>query len=197
MRIRPENMRTTRTFQMIVSQQNSCADHSASALAQWKVGVDYPADIVCSGPKHQYPTTEDVHLTLRVGPRPRCAGRLRDGGGKEPDGDSLSWDLPLGSPEGIRPDVPCLEPGDGFYDAAPPATSMNDDTLTPREQEILHRLAQGYLAKEIAAPLGTGCDTVRTYMRRTHEKLPVHSRAQAGANYLPAGAPRQTGQASD
>jgi hypothetical protein len=50
-------------IQMIVSQQNSCADHSASALAQWKVGVDYPADIVCSGPKYQYPTTEGVHLT--------------------------------------------------------------------------------------------------------------------------------------
>ena len=50
-------------IQMIVSQQNSCADHSASALAQWKVGVDHPADIVCSGPKYQYPTTEGVHLT--------------------------------------------------------------------------------------------------------------------------------------
>jgi lysophospholipase L1-like esterase len=50
-------------IQMIVSQQNSCADHSASALAQWKVGVDYPADIVCSGPNYQYPTTEGVHLT--------------------------------------------------------------------------------------------------------------------------------------
>jgi hypothetical protein len=49
--------------QMIVSQQNSCNDYSASTLAQWKVGVDHPADIVCSGPKYQYPSAEGVHLT--------------------------------------------------------------------------------------------------------------------------------------
>jgi len=51
-------------IQMIVSQQNSCADHSASALAQWRIGVDYPADIACSGPKYQYPYAPDcIHLT--------------------------------------------------------------------------------------------------------------------------------------
>ena len=50
-------------IQMIVSQQNSCADRSASTLAQWKVGVDHPADIVCSGPKYQYPSADGVHLT--------------------------------------------------------------------------------------------------------------------------------------
>jgi len=49
-------------IQMIVSQQNSCNDRSASTLAQWKVGVDHPADIVCSGPKYQYPSKEGVHL---------------------------------------------------------------------------------------------------------------------------------------
>jgi hypothetical protein len=51
-------------IQMIVSQQNSCADRSASTLAQWKIGVDYPADIICSGPKYQYPYAHDgIHLT--------------------------------------------------------------------------------------------------------------------------------------
>jgi hypothetical protein len=50
-------------IQMIVSQQNSCNDRSASTLAQWKVGVDHPADIVCSGPKYQYPSAEGIHLT--------------------------------------------------------------------------------------------------------------------------------------
>ena len=48
---------------MIVSQQNSCNDRSASTLAQWKVGDDYAADMVCSGPKYQYPSAEGVHLT--------------------------------------------------------------------------------------------------------------------------------------
>jgi hypothetical protein len=50
-------------IQMIVSQQNAVNDRSASTLAQWKVGVDYPADIVCSGPKYQYPSREGIHLT--------------------------------------------------------------------------------------------------------------------------------------
>ena len=50
-------------IQMIVSQQNSCNDHSPSTLAQWKLSDDYPADMVCSGPKYQYHSTEGVHLT--------------------------------------------------------------------------------------------------------------------------------------
>jgi len=49
--------------QMIVSQQNSCADRSPATLAQWKVSDDYPADMVCSGPKYQYPSAEGAHLT--------------------------------------------------------------------------------------------------------------------------------------
>jgi hypothetical protein len=47
---------------MIVSQQNSCADNSPSALAQWKIGVDHSSDVVCSGPKYQYPYVEGLHL---------------------------------------------------------------------------------------------------------------------------------------
>jgi lysophospholipase L1-like esterase len=52
----------TQKLQMIVSQQNSCNDFSPSTLAQWKAGVDYPAEIVCSGPKYQYPSAEGIHL---------------------------------------------------------------------------------------------------------------------------------------
>jgi lysophospholipase L1-like esterase len=48
---------------MIVSQQNSINDRSASTLAQWRVGVDHPADFVCAGPKYQYPSAEGIHLT--------------------------------------------------------------------------------------------------------------------------------------
>jgi hypothetical protein len=51
-------------IQMILSQQNSCADRSASTLAQWKISVDDPMDIVCSGPKYQYSYAPDhIHLT--------------------------------------------------------------------------------------------------------------------------------------
>jgi hypothetical protein len=53
----------TQKVRLMVSQQNSCSDHSASALAQWKIGVDYAEDCVCSGPKYQYPSGDGVHLT--------------------------------------------------------------------------------------------------------------------------------------
>jgi len=58
----------TTKIPMLVSQQHSVpsgADQrSASTLAQWRVGVDHPGDIVCAGPKYQYPYGSDgVHLT--------------------------------------------------------------------------------------------------------------------------------------
>jgi lysophospholipase L1-like esterase len=50
---------------MLVSQQNSTSSHSASTLAQWKVGVHHPDDFVCVGPKYQYPSaTDGTHLTV-------------------------------------------------------------------------------------------------------------------------------------
>jgi hypothetical protein len=51
---------------MIVSQQNAVSDRSASTLAEWKIGVDYPNEVVCSGPKYQYQYTSDsVHLVVK------------------------------------------------------------------------------------------------------------------------------------
>jgi hypothetical protein len=54
----------TQKIQMIVSQQNSSTNfRSASTMAAWKIGVDHPGDVVCSGPKYQYPYYSDaVHL---------------------------------------------------------------------------------------------------------------------------------------
>jgi lysophospholipase L1-like esterase len=53
----------TQKIQMLVSQQNSTNDRAASTLAQWKVGIHYPNDIVCIGPKYQYPSVDGTHLT--------------------------------------------------------------------------------------------------------------------------------------
>ncbi len=55
--------------------------------------------------------------------------------------------------------------------------------LSPRENEILAMLAQGYLYKEIADLTGITMRTVNTHIRRIYEKLHVHSRAQAVAQY--------------
>jgi hypothetical protein len=53
----------TQTIQMLVSQQNSTNDRSASTLAQWKIGADYPGDIACVGPKYEYPSADGTHET--------------------------------------------------------------------------------------------------------------------------------------
>ena len=57
------------------------------------------------------------------------------------------------------------------------------ETLSPREQEVLDLLARGYLYKEIAERLNVSVPTVNTYVRRMYEKLHVRSRAQAVAKY--------------
>lgn len=54
----------TQKLLLILSQQNSVNDRSPSTLAQWKLGVDHPSEVVCSGPKYQYPyhAADHVHL---------------------------------------------------------------------------------------------------------------------------------------
>jgi DNA-binding NarL/FixJ family response regulator len=61
------------------------------------------------------------------------------------------------------------------------STSSNAsfNSLSPREQEILSLLAQGYLYKEIAKKLLISLDTVRTHIRHIYEKLQVRSRTEA------------------
>ena len=53
--------------------------------------------------------------------------------------------------------------------------------LSPREQEILEDLAQGFLYKEIADRLALSFDTVQWHIRNIYAKLHVRSRAQAVA----------------
>ncbi len=56
--------------------------------------------------------------------------------------------------------------------------------LSPREREILALLSQGYLYKEIADRLTITLETVRTHLRRTYEKLHVHTRTEAVVRFL-------------
>jgi DNA-binding NarL/FixJ family response regulator len=51
--------------------------------------------------------------------------------------------------------------------------------LSPREQQILHLLAQGHLYKEIAGQLQLSVETVRTHIRNTYQKLHVRGRTDA------------------
>lgn len=56
--------------------------------------------------------------------------------------------------------------------------------LTPKENQVLDYLAQGYLYKEIAEALNISYRTVHTHIEHIYEKLHVRSRSQAIAKYL-------------
>ncbi len=53
------------------------------------------------------------------------------------------------------------------------------DQITPREREVLQKLAEGLSNKEIADGLHMSVDTERTHMMNILNKLGVHSRLQA------------------
>ncbi|MDB6016469.1 MAG: DNA-binding response regulator [Pedosphaera sp.] len=59
-----------------------------------------------------------------------------------------------------------------------------ESNLSPREQEVLDCLTQGFLYKEIAEKLGISYETVHTYVRRIYEKLQVRTRTEAVAKVL-------------
>jgi DNA-binding NarL/FixJ family response regulator len=64
------------------------------------------------------------------------------------------------------------------------ALALPTENLSPREQEVLDCLAQGFLYKEIAEKLGISYETVHTYIRRIYEKLQVRTRTEAVAKFL-------------
>jgi DNA-binding NarL/FixJ family response regulator len=66
----------------------------------------------------------------------------------------------------------------------PAPVSVKDAGLTPREEEILALLTQGYANKEIADRLSVSFDTVRTHLRHIYEKLHVRSRTEAATKYM-------------
>jgi len=58
------------------------------------------------------------------------------------------------------------------------------EQLTPREQEILALLAEGFLYKEIGDRVGVTLNTVKRHLHAIYEKLHVQSRTEATAKYL-------------
>ena len=67
-----------------------------------------------------------------------------------------------------------------------PATPQKKDIpcLTPRESQVLERLAQGMVPKELAHDLGISYETVREYIKAVYSKLHVRSRTEAVIKYL-------------
>jgi DNA-binding NarL/FixJ family response regulator len=67
---------------------------------------------------------------------------------------------------------------------AGPSAPNELDVLTPREREILDRLAKGHSHKEVANELFVSPTTVRKHIYNIYEKLQVHSKVEAINKYL-------------
>jgi DNA-binding CsgD family transcriptional regulator len=65
------------------------------------------------------------------------------------------------------------------YEIAP--TPAEHAALTPRQQEVLHLLEQGYSTPQIAKHLYLSEETVRNHIRHLFRSLGVHSRLEAVA----------------
>ena len=64
---------------------------------------------------------------------------------------------------------------------APHATAAHaadEESLAPREQQVLELLVKGYSYKEVSKELGISTSTVGTYVQRIYEKLHVSSRRE-------------------
>jgi DNA-binding NarL/FixJ family response regulator len=78
---------------------------------------------------------------------------------------------------------------DAFARIEPPRSgeAVDEYQLTPREREILRRLADGLSKKEIAKDLKISVNTVSTHMQRVYEKLHVGTNTGAVAKALREG----------
>jgi DNA-binding CsgD family transcriptional regulator len=69
--------------------------------------------------------------------------------------------------------------GGQAFDARHPPRPSGRAALSPREREVLQRVATGDTNRTIAAELGIGDETVKTLLTRTYAKLGVRRRAEA------------------
>lgn len=58
------------------------------------------------------------------------------------------------------------------------------DQLSPKEHQVLERLARGFLYKEIAHEMQITLETVRTHIRSIYQKLQVNTKTDAVLKYL-------------
>jgi DNA-binding CsgD family transcriptional regulator len=63
--------------------------------------------------------------------------------------------------------------------ASPRRAADGDVSLTPRQGQVLHLLAQGCSTEQMAGELGVAPDTIRNHVRAVLHRLGVHSRLEA------------------
>ncbi len=91
--------------------------------------------------------------------------------------------LKSGDPEQIEQAIEAAAAGDVFYSPqvsrvliqGVAAAGDKRSALAPREREVLTRIAQGFLNKEIADQLSLSVRTIESYRERLMKKLDLHS----------------------
>jgi two-component system, NarL family, nitrate/nitrite response regulator NarL len=74
--------------------------------------------------------------------------------------------------------------GERVFDPAPPLGAPRPPApfvLTPREEEVLRRIAAGQHTHQMATEMDIAISTLRTYVKNVFAKLGVHSRLEAAA----------------
>ncbi|MBB2174715.1 response regulator transcription factor [Gluconacetobacter johannae] len=66
-----------------------------------------------------------------------------------------------------------------FRPHLPSPAERQPSTLSERERNVLHRVAQGFTVIEVAQQLDLSAHTVQTHIRRIYTKLAVSSRIEA------------------
>jgi two-component system, NarL family, nitrate/nitrite response regulator NarL len=74
--------------------------------------------------------------------------------------------------------------GEPVFDPVPPLGAPRPPApfvLTPREEEVLRRIAAGQHTRQMASEMDIATSTLRTYVKNVFAKLGVHSRLEAAA----------------
>jgi two-component system nitrate/nitrite response regulator NarL len=73
--------------------------------------------------------------------------------------------------------------GRPVFDPLPYTASHRDPSfvLTPREAEVLRRIAAGQSTRQMASEMNIAISTLRTYIKNVFAKIGVHSRLEAAA----------------
>jgi len=69
-----------------------------------------------------------------------------------------------------------------YFHKSPP--TLETETLTKKEEEVLALLSEGGLYKQIANTLGVSINTIREHVRNIYRKLHVRSRSEAMRKFL-------------
>lgn len=121
------------------------------------------------------PASRVIALTASID-EPRMMGVLRAG--------AAGYIRKKAEPETLLAAVRAVARGRTFIDPAlaqvlAAAADTSQESLTPRETDVLRLVALGRSNRDIAASLGVGEETIKTHVSRVLAKLQVDNRAQA------------------